>query len=123
MELTSKLLVFLAGVISTAFGAGVTFAIWNGSHPTEVRVAEMLSETKIDAKEARRSAMSISEDLKGLREDLSRGFGRAYAPRPQLRDDFGKRAVLQYTRLVQSGIAPDKAMRAIIEESLTPVQE
>lgn len=113
-----KFISFVAGVASTAFGAGLTFAVWNASHPTEVRVAEMLADTKIDAKEARAGAMRIEGDIRGLRKDLARGFGRAYAVKPSARDDAGKRAIRQYELEISRGVPHDEALRHAIEESL-----
>lgn len=86
-------------------------------------MAEMFASTKIDAYEARKSAMQIEGDIRALRKDLSRGFGRAYENRKSTRDDAGKRAVLQYEREVSRGVPHDEALRHVIEESLLPREE
>jgi hypothetical protein len=123
VPLDSKIAAFIAGIISASFGAGVTFAVWNSSHPTEVRVEEIFHDTKVDAHEARASTMRLEADLKTLRKDLSRGFGRAYAPKVNLRDDAGKRAVVQYEMELRQGTPPDEAMRHLLEETWIPLVE
>lgn len=123
----SKVLAFLAGLISASFGAGVTFWSWQSSHPTRAEITQALGcvgsygstldecKVAIDAKEARRAAMAVEEDLKALRRDLSRGFGRALATSVERRDAAGKRAYEQFQHDVHQGIPPEVAMQRVLE--------
>lgn len=120
MDLSHKIAGFVAGAVASAFGAGVTFAVWDSSHPNKVQIAEMFYDTRIDAYEARKSTMQIEADIKALRKDLSRGFGRAYEIKRNSRDDAGKRAVLQYEREISRGVPHAEALQHVIEESLLP---
>jgi hypothetical protein len=125
-DLSSKLLAFLAGLISASFGAGITFATWSSSHPTRTEIADALGcaaygsslETcpvARDAKESRREVMELQGEIKALRKDLSRGFGRSLSVTVPLRDEAGKRALRMFESEISQGIAPVDAFRHVIE--------
>lgn len=125
-QLTSKTVAFLAGLISASFGAGITFAAWEADRPTKQEIALALGCTAYnstlegctaaaDAKEARRELMALREDLKLLRKDLSRGFGRSLAASISLRDESGKRAIKMFEHEISQGVPPVDALRHVIE--------
>lgn len=125
-DLSSKLLAFLAGLISASFGAGLTFAAWSSTHPTKTELADYLGcvaygstlekcEAAKDAREARREVMALREDIKDLRKDLSRGFGRCLVPNIYMREEGGKAAVRLYSGEVNQGIPPAEAFRTVVE--------
>src|SRR6202008_5174448 len=99
-----KLLAFCAGLISASFGAGITFATWSNSHPSETAIAIALGcdspldacPAAKDAKEARRASMELQSEIKELRKDISRGFGRCLVPNIYVRDEGGKAALRMF---------------------------
>lgn len=123
----SRTLAFLAGLISASFGAGITFALWEAERPTKQEIALALGCTAYnstlegctaaaDAKEARRELMALREDLKLLRKDLSRGFGRSLSTSLSARDSGGKIAILMFERELASGVPPVEALRHVMEQ-------
>lgn len=123
---SAKLLAFLAGLISAAFGAGITFAAWQADHPTKKDIAFALGcsaysntlegcTAAADAKAARQEIMSLREDIKGMRKDLSTGFGRSLATSINLRDESGKRAVRMFENEIRIGVTPVDALRHVLE--------
>lgn len=125
-QITSSTVAFLAGLISAAFGAGITFAVWESNHPSKQEIALALGCTAYnstlegctaaaDAKEARKELMSLREDLKLLRKDLSRGFGRSLSSTINLRDESGKRAIRMFEHEISQGVPPVEALRHVIE--------
>ena len=123
MQLDSKVLAFIAGIISASFGAGITFASWSSSHPNATDIAIALGCEKSlescpaakDAQEARRSTMELQGEIRALRKDLSRGFGRSLSASIPLRDEGGKRALRLFEAEISQGIAPVDAFRHVIE--------
>lgn len=132
-DLTPKLLAFSAGLISAAFGAGITFSAWQASHPSDVEIAQALGcaayggrlgdcSIARDAKEARRETLALINDLRELRRNTTLGFGRAMAakPTPAARDAAGKAALRMYQQELRDGVPPDEAMLHVIEADLRP---
>ncbi len=121
--LNSKLLAFIAGLISASFGAGITFAVWNSSHPSSNEIAIALGcENPLvacpaakDAKEARIASMALREDIKELRKDLAKGFGRCLVPNIYVRDDGGKAAARAFQAALAAGVPPADAFKSIVE--------
>lgn len=133
-EFTPKLAAFLAGVISTAFGAGITFAAWQGSHPTDVEIATALGcaaypgaslktcPAATDARRAREETLQLINDLRVMRRDLAKGFGRALAApgktadqRMVNREAAGREAAAMYKEAIQKGATPEDAMAWVLE--------
>lgn len=123
---SAKLLAFLAGLISASFGAGITFAVWSEAHPTKVDIATALGcsaynstlegcTAASDAKAARQEIMALREDVKDMRKDLSKGFGRCLVPNIYVREEGGKAAVRQFENEVYHGVPPVVAFRHVVE--------
>lgn len=75
----------------------------------------MLSPLVINAKAAREEAFHCNEQIRSLRSDLARGFGRALTPKLAGRDEAGKAALRQYERELSQGVPADVAMRHVLE--------
>ena len=125
---SAKLLAFLAGLISASFGAGITFSVWSASHPTKQEIALALGcsaynstlegcTAAADAKAARKEAMQLQGEIKDLRRDLSRGFGRALAVNIPLRDEAGKRALFLFQNELAVGVPPQEAFLHVLEQN------
>lgn len=118
-----KTLAFLAGLISASFGAGITFSVWAAAHPSRTEIAESLQcgtsldacPAAKDASEARREVMRLQQDIKDLRRDLSRGFGRSLSSSISLRDESGKRAIRVFEGEIAQGVPPVDALRHVLE--------
>lgn len=123
MQLDSKTAAFLLGLVSAAFGAGGTFSLWASSHPSETAIAIALGcsgpleacPAAKDAREARADTMRIQGEIKDLRKDLSRGFGRCLVPNIYVRDEGGKAALRMFESEISQGVPPVVAFRHVVE--------
>lgn len=110
---THKALVAAVGLISSAFGAGAGTQLVMEKARSEV--AGMIAPVKTQADEARREAFALQQEIRALRRDLSRGFGRALVPAFPGRDAAGKAALRMYENELLHGASPEQAMRAVVE--------
>lgn len=107
-------------IATSAFGAGVAYVTAVNSARAEV--AGMVALAKLQADAARAEGLTLQQDLRALRKDLSLGFGRCLIPpvkeakaRWYARDDAGKRAQRLYVLELGQGVPGDEAMRHVLE--------
>jgi hypothetical protein len=103
------------GLVAGAFSAGTVFALWTATHPSRTEIAEMIAPATSAAKAAQAQAFSAAEQVKALRSDLSRGFGRALALPGHPRDEAGKSALRMFEAERAQGVDPAIAMRHVLE--------
>lgn len=105
----------VAGLVAGAFSAGTVFALWTATHPSRSEIADMIGPAVTAGQAAQAQAFSASEQVKALRSDLSRGFGRALALPGHPRDEAGKAALRMYEQERAQGVEPEIAMRHVLE--------
>jgi hypothetical protein len=110
---THKALVFLVGLVSSAFGAGAGTQI--ALEKARNEVSAMIAPVQTQADEARREAFTLQQDIRQLRVDLARGFGRALTPPLPGRDRAGVAALRLYQSELARGTPPAEAMRIVLE--------
>lgn len=59
--------------------------------------------------------MALREDVKEMRKDLARGFGRCLVPNIYVRDEGGKAATRAFQAALAQGVPPAEAFKSIIE--------
>ena len=113
---------FLAGILASAFGAGMGFMAWRDALPTkeDIKAANKVAELALEnSKQSRVTANGCNSQLSVLRRSVAGGVAKSIAsPRPNGRREEARRAaVLRYRLLLGQGWTQEDALEQVIEEA------